>query len=42
MFTAYCFIVRIFEAVGAAAFATSSYTFVAKIFPDNIGAVLVS
>jgi len=40
VFTTYCFLVRIFEALGAAAFATSSYTYVAKLFPDNIGAVL--
>jgi hypothetical protein len=29
------------EALGAAAFSTATYTFVADIFPDNMGAVLV-
>ncbi|CAG2163322.1 unnamed protein product [Oppiella nova] len=36
-FTAYCFIVRIFEALGAASFSTASYTIIMQVFPDNIG-----
>lgn len=30
------------EAIGASAFTTASYVFVAQIFPENIGAVMVS
>jgi len=41
VFTIYCFVVRFFEAIGAAAFSTASYTYIAKLFPDNIGACLV-
>jgi hypothetical protein len=41
-FTAYCFVVRGMEALGASAYATASYVFVVDIFPDNIGSVLVS
>ena len=41
-FTAYCFIVRIFEALGAAAFSNASYTIIMQIFPDNIGTAFVS
>ncbi|CAG7818533.1 unnamed protein product, partial [Allacma fusca] len=40
IFITYCFLVRIFEALGAAMISTSCYTFVAQIFPDNIGSVL--
>ncbi|XP_069676364.1 MFS-type transporter SLC18B1-like [Periplaneta americana] len=39
-FTAYCFLVRGMEALGASAYATASYVFVVDIFPDNIGSVL--
>jgi hypothetical protein len=41
-FTAYCFVVRIFEALGAAAFSTASYTIIMQVFPDNIGTAFVS
>jgi hypothetical protein len=41
-FTAFCFIVRIFKALGAAAFSTASYTIIMQIFPDNIGTAFVS
>ena len=41
-FTAYCFLVRGMEALGASAYATASYVFVVDIFPDYIGSVLVS
>jgi hypothetical protein len=30
-----------FEALGAAAFTTASYTFVVEVFPDNMGTVWV-
>lgn len=39
-FTAYCFMVRGMEALGASAYATASYVFVVDIFPENIGSVL--
>lgn len=39
LFTVFCFIVRIFEAVGAAAFTTASCTYVFSMFPDDIGTV---
>ena len=41
-FTAYCFLVRTFEALGAAAFSTASYTIIMQVFPDNIGTAFVS
>ncbi|XP_054156691.1 MFS-type transporter SLC18B1-like [Oppia nitens] len=37
IFTVYCFVVRIFEAIGAAAFSTASYTIIMQVFPNNIG-----
>lgn len=37
LFTCYCFLVRAFEAFGAAAFTTASYTFIMQRFPDDIG-----
>ncbi|CAL8074594.1 unnamed protein product [Orchesella dallaii] len=40
VFIGYCFLVRIFEACGAAAFSTASYTIVAEVFPDNVGVIL--
>lgn len=40
-FVVFCFLVRGMEAIGASAFTTASYVFVAQIFPDNIGAVMV-
>ncbi|KAJ9595194.1 hypothetical protein L9F63_013503, partial [Diploptera punctata] len=39
-FTAYCFLVRGMEALGASAYGTASFVFVVDIFPDNIGSVL--
>ncbi|KAK3913393.1 MFS-type transporter SLC18B1 [Frankliniella fusca] len=39
-FVVFCFLVRGMEAIGASAFTTASYVFVAQIFPDNIGAVM--
>ncbi|XP_071452139.1 MFS-type transporter SLC18B1-like [Hetaerina americana] len=39
-FTVYCLLVRGTEALGAAAYSTASYTFVADIFPDNMGSVM--
>ena len=41
MFAFFCFLVRGMEALGAAAFGTAGFTFVAHLFPDNIGAVMV-
>lgn len=41
-FTAFCFIVRTFEALGAAAFSVASYTIIMQVFPDNIGTAFVS
>ncbi|XP_046392956.1 MFS-type transporter SLC18B1-like [Ischnura elegans] len=40
IFTVYCLVVRGTEALGAAAYSTASYTFVADIFPDNMGSVM--
>lgn len=40
-FTVFCFVVRIFEAVGAGAFSTASYTIIMQLFPDNIGTAFV-
>ena len=37
LFTFYCFVVRSFEAVGAAAFSTASYTYIMHSFPDDVG-----
>uniref|UniRef100_T1JKK8 Major facilitator superfamily (MFS) profile domain-containing protein n=1 Tax=Strigamia maritima TaxID=126957 RepID=T1JKK8_STRMM len=39
MFTAFCFVVRSLEALGAAAFNTAACTIVAQIFPDNVSTV---
>jgi len=39
-FIAYSFLLRGFEALGAAAYSTASYTFVADVFPDHIGPVM--
>lgn len=39
-FVVFCFLVRGIEALGASAFTTASYVFVAQIFPENIGAVM--
>ncbi|XP_034234198.1 MFS-type transporter SLC18B1-like [Thrips palmi] len=39
-FVIFCFLVRGMEAIGASAFTTASYVFVAQIFPENIGAVM--
>lgn len=39
MFSVMCFVIRSFEALGAAAYNTASCTIVAEMFPDNIGAV---
>ncbi|CAB3369675.1 Hypothetical predicted protein [Cloeon dipterum] len=39
-FVTYSFLLRGTEALGAAAYSTASYTFVADIFPDNIGSVM--
>ena len=36
-FTVFCFLVRSFEALGAAAFSTASYTYIMAEFPDDIG-----
>lgn len=36
-FALFCFLVRTFEALGAAAFSTASYTYIMLIFPDDIG-----
>ena len=41
-FTTFCFVVRTFEALGAAAFSTASYTILMQVFPDNIGTAFVS
>ncbi|XP_014681777.1 PREDICTED: MFS-type transporter SLC18B1-like [Priapulus caudatus] len=38
-FTVLCFIVRIFEALGAAGFTTATYAIIIDIYPDNIGTV---
>lgn len=38
-FLIFCFVIRSFEALGAAAYNTASCTMVAEMFPDNIGAV---
>lgn len=38
-FTLLSFLVRIFEAIGAAAFGTASYTIVLNLFPDHISTV---
>ncbi|XP_063230677.1 MFS-type transporter SLC18B1-like [Bacillus rossius redtenbacheri] len=40
VYTLFCFLVRILEALGASAYATASFVFVVSIFPDNIGSVL--
>ncbi|KAH9395762.1 hypothetical protein TYRP_020499, partial [Tyrophagus putrescentiae] len=37
LFTFYCFLVRIFEAIGATAFSTATYTILMEEFPKNIG-----
>jgi MFS family permease len=39
-FVTYSFLLRGFEALGAAAYSTASYTFVADVFPDHIGPVM--
>ncbi|XP_064480850.1 MFS-type transporter SLC18B1-like [Ornithodoros turicata] len=39
LFTVLSFVVRIFEAVGAAAFGTASYTIVLNLYPDHISTV---
>lgn len=36
-FALFCFLVRTFEALGAAAFSTASYTYIMNEFPDDIG-----
>jgi MFS family permease len=36
-FAIFCFLVRTFEALGAAAFSTASYTYIMNDFPDDIG-----
>lgn len=36
-FAIFCFLVRTFEALGAAAFSTASYTYIMAVFPDDIG-----
>lgn len=41
-FTAFCFIVRTFEAVGGTAFSTATYTILMEEFPDNVGTAFVS
>lgn len=41
-FTVLCFVVRSFEALGAAAFCTASCTILIDQFPDDIGTVFVS
>lgn len=41
-FTVLCFVVRSFEALGAAAFSTASCTILIDQFPDDIGTVFVS
>lgn len=41
-FTAFCFIVRIFEAIGGTAFSTSTYTILMEEFSNNIGTAFVS
>ena len=40
VFTTLCFIVQGFKALGASAYATATYVFVAEVFPLNIGAIL--
>lgn len=40
VFTLYCFIVQGMKALGASAYCTATYVFVAEVFPSNIGAVL--
>ena len=42
LFTFYCFLVRIFEAIGATAFSTATYTILMEEFPKNIGTAFVS
>lgn len=37
IFTLSCFMVRFSEALGAAAFSTSSYTYIMYFFPDDVG-----
>lgn len=37
IFTTFCFLVRIFEAIGATAFSTATYTILMEEFSDNIG-----
>lgn len=37
LFTFFCFLVRVFEAIGATAFSTATYTILMEEFPDNIG-----
>ena len=41
-FAVLCFVVRSFEALGAAAFSTASCTILIDQFPDDIGTVFVS
>ncbi|KAK6637823.1 hypothetical protein RUM44_008245 [Polyplax serrata] len=40
VFATYCFIVQGMKALGASAYSTASYVFVAEVFPSNIGTVL--
>lgn len=40
-FAAICFMVRVVEALGAAALITSSYAIIANTFPDNVTAMFV-
>lgn len=42
IFTTFCFLVRIFEAIGATAFSTATYTILMEEFSDNIGTAFVS
>lgn len=42
MFTAFCFIVRVVEGVGGAAFSTATYTILMDEYSDNIGFAFVS
>ncbi|XP_022239255.1 MFS-type transporter SLC18B1-like isoform X2 [Limulus polyphemus] len=39
VFQVFCFVVRSFEALGAAAFTTASYTIILEMFPDDVGTV---
>ncbi|RWS28091.1 MFS-type transporter-like protein [Leptotrombidium deliense] len=36
-FTIYCFVIRIFEGLGAASVSTASYAYIMKTFPDYVG-----